>query len=612
MLIDQIRDELKDLFGVNPKIKDYITGIYVYLDKYIQFDQNRLIDIIKRYKKRIYIRYLNRLDPETAETSIKNILSRYQIDDMVFSDTFGEVYIKMKHLNVLEVSNRYTDQIVLSTGWYPIFERSPSIDSGFTKSMFRNKYERDVERVLKKVGSKIAERVDSISYITVTMLGGFQEVGRTSMLFETKNSKFLIDAGIHPAPPTPQDELPMFYMLNSLNDIDGIIVSHAHADHVAAIPYLYKMGYDGPIYMTPPTLELSVLIQLDYLNLAERSENRDFLYSMRDIRTMIDHTVLLDYGQTTDVSKDVKLTFYNAGHVLGSASVHLNVADKFVFLYSGDIKYGQTQLFDPAHDKYPIANTVIIESTYGNRVLPSRAQAEQDLISKVREVIQRGGKVLIPAFAIGRSQEILLTLFSNADPDWNIPVYIDGMIKEASSLHSQYIEYLNSNIMSMILENRSPFEWEYLKTTNGKTKEEILKEPSIIIATAGMMNGGPVLEYLKLLSDDKNSCLIFVGYQSPGTLGSRIQSGSRKVVLRDGDDYREYDLQMEVVTIDGFSGHSDMNQLLEWLRAIRNPPRKVYTMHGEQSVTVDFAKTIKQLLKINADAPMNMERRRLK
>lgn len=612
MLLDEIKADLRDLIGNGIKLRDYITGVYVFLDRYVQIDQSKLIEIIKKYKKRIYIRYSNRLDPKEAEKIIREILSGYDVNDMVFSDSFGEVYLRVKHLNISQIANDTTDRIILSTGWYPIFERAPSIESSFSKSMFRNKYERDVDRVLKRVGNRISERIDSINYITLTMLGGFQEIGRTSMLFETKSSRFLIDAGVHPAPPAPQDELPMFHLIGSLSDLDGIIVSHAHTDHVAAIPYLYKMGYDGPVYMTPPTLEQTVLVQMDYLNLAEKSDSREYLYSTKDIKSMIDHTVLLDYGQTTDVSKDVKLTFYNAGHILGSASIHLNIADKFVFIYSGDLKYGQTQLFDPAYDKYPIANAVVIESTYGNRVLPSRSQAENEFISKVREVINRGGKVLIPAFAIGRSQEILVTLFKYADRDWNIPVYIDGMIREASSMYSQYLEYLSSNIRNMILENRSPFEWEMLKIANNRSKEEVVGEPAIIIATAGMMNGGPILEYLKMLADDKNSCLIFVGYQSPGTLGSRIQAGSKKVVLKDGDDYKEYDLELEVVTVDGFSGHSDVNQLIEWLRAIKNPPRKVFTMHGDQTTTQEFAKTIKQLLRINADAPMNMERRRFR
>lgn len=611
MLFEEIKDELKDLIGDRFKIKDYITGIYVYLDEFKEIDQTRLIEIIKKHKKRIYIRFSNRLEPEASEKAIREMLKGIHIDDIVFSNVFGEVYIKVKYLNVTELIEKYNKSIFLSTGWYPIFERSPSIDSDFAKGMFRNKYGRDIEKLLKKVGGKVVERIDSVSYVTLTMLGGFQEVGRTSMLLETKHSKFLIDAGIHPAPPSPQDELPMFELLGSLNDLDGIIVSHAHTDHVAAIPYLYKMGYDGPVYMTPPTFELTVLLQMDYLNLAERSDNREFLYSIKDIKNMLDHAILIDYGQTTDVSKDVKLTFYNAGHILGSASVHLNIADKFVMIYSGDIKYGPTQLFDPAYDKYPIANALVIESTYGNKVLPSREQAESILINKIREVLNRGGKVLIPAFAIGRSQEIMVTLYRYANQDWNVPVYIDGMIKEASSLHSQYLEYLHADIRRMILDNRSPFEWEYLKVVNGP-KEEIIKEPAIVIATAGMMNGGPILEYLKMLADDDKSALIFVGYQSPGTLGSRIQGGSRKVLLKDNGDYKEFDLKLEVVTIEGFSGHSDMNQLLDWIRAIKNPPRKIYTMHGDPNTTLDFARTIKQLLKINTDAPLNMERRRLK
>ena len=597
-------DLLKDLFKGKYKIKHYLKGIYIFLDAYEEIPYERLADIAKNLKKRIFVRLSE--NARLPKDKTIEILKSYfrNIDGYAFLDAFGEIVVRIRDLNLKPYEN-LRNAFLKQTGWYLEFERSPSIDTEFSKKIFIQKYNRESIKNPKKV--EVLDKVDNVKHILLTMLGGFQEVGRTCMLLETEYTKVLIDLGINPS---GGEELPYLKYLPPLEEIDAIILSHAHADHSAGIPYLYRAGYDGPIYMTEPTLDLTTLIQNDYLNLAEKRDNA--IYDHNDIKKMIDNAQVLEYQQTIDIGKDLKLTFYNAGHILGSSIVHINVADKYVFLFSGDIKYGETHLFDPAFNRFPQVNSLVIESTYGTTKMPDRAESENLLINKIKEVINRGGKVLIPVFAVGRSQEILLTIYNKKTEDWNIPIYIDGMINEALSIHTTYLEYLKKDIRQQILQGLSPFNWDMIKIVKSKDKSSILKEPSIIMATSGMMTGGPVLEYLRLLAEDEKSALIFVGYQAPGTLGSKIQQGIKTIPMRINGDIKEINIKMEVVTIEGFSGHSDQDQLINWINGFRTITKKIYTMHGDQAVTLEFAKKLKNIFKTYTDAPTNMERRRLK
>jgi predicted metal-dependent RNase len=234
----------------------------------------------------------------------------------------------------------------------------------------------------------------------------------------------------------------------------------------------------------------------------------------------------------------------------------------------------------------------------------------------IKETVKNKGKVLIPVFAVGRSQEVLLVLeeYFRKQPDLEVPVYIDGMVMEASAIHTVYPEYLKESLRKRILSDKSPFEAQFIKVAKGKDKSAITNdgEPAVILAPSGMLTGGPSLEYFKLLADDPKNTIVFVGYQHPLSLGAKVQRGEKEVaVLGDDGRMKAVRVQMKVETVEGFSGHSDRSQLLAFIRNLTPQPKRIYTMHGELSKSEDFANTVRRLMKKSVDVPVNMEARRL-
>ncbi|MFA6531142.1 MAG: beta-CASP ribonuclease aCPSF1, partial [Candidatus Micrarchaeia archaeon] len=401
--------------------------------------------------------------------------------------------------------------------------------------------------------------------------------------------------------------------------IDAVVISHGHIDHMGFLPYLFAYGYDGPVYCTPPTRDIMVLLQQDYINLAKKSFGADPPYSKKDIQTELKHTIPVDYGEVVDITPEIKMTLYNAGHILGSAMVHLHVGEGLHnMVYTGDMKFGFTKLFEPANTVFPRVESIFIESTYGARqdVMPNRMEIEQSLINVIKETIAKRGKVLIPVFAVGRSQEILLVLEEHfrRNPDFNVPVYIDGMVFEASAIHTAYPEYMREQVHRRILSDISPFESPMIKVAKGTDKETIVNgEPAIILAPSGMLSGGPSYEYLKLMAGDPNNTMIFVGYQSALSLGSKIQRGLKEIPIT-GDDGKTkiLNIAMRVETVEGFSGHSDRSQLIAFLKNLRPSPERVFTMHGDWGKTEEFAKSASMMLHKEGRALSDLEAVRLR
>ncbi len=200
--------------------------------------------------------------------------------------------------------------------------------------------------------------------------------------------------------------------VSPLSNIDAVVLTHAHLDHCGIIPLLFKYGYEGPVYMTPPTRDLMGLLQLDYIEVANREGKRP-PYDSAMIRETLKHTITLNYGDVTDIAPDVRLTFYNSGHILGSACAHFHIGEGlYNVAFTGDFKYEKTRLFDPAVNQFPRIETVIMEATYGGMhdMQPQRKEAEIEIQQIIKNTLTRGGKVLIPTFAVGRSQEVMIVL----------------------------------------------------------------------------------------------------------------------------------------------------------------------------------------------------------
>ncbi len=437
------------------------------------------------------------------------------------------------------------------------------------------------------------------------------------MLLNTGESKILIDCGINPGARTPSDSFPRLDWANiTLDDLDAVVIGHAHLDHTGFLPVLCKYGYKGPIYCTEPTLPMMNLIQLDAIKVAS-AQGRTPMYSDRDVKQIMKQAITLPYGTVTDISPDIKLVLANAGHILGSALCHFHIGNgDHNFVYSGDIKFAKSILFEAASWNFPRVETLLIESTYGAKedIQPSRTEVESAFINAINNTLADGGKILIPIPAVGRAQEIMLVIdhYMKSGEMVEAPVFTEGMISEASSIHEAYPEYLARELRQKILEtDDNPFDSEYFTNVeHPDAREEPLRDgtPCIILATSGMLEGGPVLEYFRNIAPDKKNKLLFVSYQVNGTLGRRVLDGSKQVTLmgREG--------KVEVVTIncsieklDGFSGHSDYNQLISFVHKLRPKLRRVLVNHGERRKSENLSMSIRRMFRVASHYPQIQE-----
>ncbi|PLJ77270.1 MAG: hypothetical protein B7L53_07595 [Thermofilum sp. NZ13] len=602
-----------------PRIAIYTRRPQVFLEN----DSELVKRIAKTVRKRVIVRGddASRLDEKTARDIILSLIPKEAgLKDLYFNEAIGEVEIELLYPE--KVNQETLNRIFIDTLWYPRVLRRPPIVSRSVREI-REIYRAEVEsrrKFLKELGNRVYRKpVFETDRVRVVALGAFQEVGRSAILVQTPEANILLDAGLKPT--GNSDELPMFDLPEfDVDSLDAVVITHAHLDHVGALPVLFKYGYKGPVYMTEPTLHLSKLLFEDYIKVSER-EGRPQLFSAREISSIILHTYALGYGEVTDIAPEVKLTLYRAGHILGSALVHLHIGEGLINLvYTGDIKFARTMLLDPAHTKFPRAEVLIMESTYGSRsdVLPSEEEARLELAKIILETIEKKGIVLIPVLAVGRAQEVLLAILdlirNKIIPP--LPIYIEGMIDEVSAVHMTFPEYLSVTVRNLIYNDQNPFTSENIHIYRGENKEEVAStRPAVILATSGMLTGGPVLEYLKILSDDANSSLVFVSYQVEGTLGRKILQGLRKLTFLDeGGRVVTKELKMGVYRVEGFSGHSDRRQLEAYLRRVEPTPRTVILNHGERSKIEEFRSYLlsdwfrkKTHLNFNVLAPQNAE-----
>jgi KH/beta-lactamase-domain protein len=593
-----------------------------------RFAKNK--DLVKNLAKTLQKRIVVRPDPtvltdiDLSEKKIRTIIPKdADITNIYFQPDVGEVTIEaLKPGAAIGKEGLLLNEIRKQINWTPKIIRAPPIQSktvgeirGYLRQMSDERKE-----ILQRIGKKLHRGVSGgEKFVRMIALGGFREVGRSCTLLHTQDSKVLIDCGIDvssDANGSPYIHLPEVLPLEAL---DAVVVTHAHLDHCGLVPLLYKYGYKGPLYCTPPTRDLMTLLQMDYLKVAA-SDAKKVPYSSEHIRSVIKHCIAMGYGDTTDITPDIRLTFHNAGHILGSSTCHFHVGEGlYNIAFSGDIKYERTWLFNPAVNHFPRVETIVVESTYGGREdhQPSRREATERLKDIIRNSMKKKGKVLVPVFAVGRSQEVMIVienLVSNKEIP-SVPVYLDGMIWEATAIHTAYPEYLNTKLRSQIFQRGdNPLLSEIFKRVDSvEMREKIIQnnDPAVVLATSGMMNGGPVMEYFKSWSPDDKNSIVFVGYQAEGTLGRRIQRGSREVSLNDGGNIINIEMKMNVETCDGFSGHSDRRQLIGYLNNMSPRPERIIFGHGEESKCIDISSTIHKKMNLNTVAPMNLEGIRL-
>jgi KH/beta-lactamase-domain protein len=626
------------LYTLNPKFS--LTELTYYLSS-----------LSRTLKKRFIVRTdpSIRLSEEQTRAAILKVLpSGLTISAVFCDDATGELVLEVNRPELI------TPDIIIAiaenTGWIAHILRSPHIPSSIINIIHSNLKGSAKERslFLQSLGKRIFrhplivgnEREDysnvgetaapndqprtrprprSKEEISLFCLGGVKQVGRSCFIVLTPESKIILDCGINPGENPGLSAYPRIDWFNfNLDEIDAVVISHAHIDHQGFLPALFKYGYKGPVYCTEPTLPLMALLQHDSVKIAKN--NGTYLpYESRDVNEVIKHCITLPYGKPTDISPDITITLNNAGHIMGSATVHLNISGVHNILYSGDYKYARTQLLDSAVSIYPRVETLITESTYGNStdIMPDQSTVYRTFTESLNQTLLAGGKVLIPVPAVGRAQEIMLVLDKEMREGRLIeaPIFIEGMISEASAIHMSYAHYLGYDVRKSVSQGVNPFQSEYFTAVNGYgRRDEVLNDenPSVIMATSGMLEGGPSVEYFKEIAQNKLNKIVFVSYQINGTLGRRVIDGriSEASMLDEKGKLKVIPVRCSTQKIDGFSGHSDFSQILNFISKVR--PKRVLVNHGEKSKSENVASTVYSRLRIKSMVPDSREIVRLK
>jgi KH/beta-lactamase-domain protein len=632
-----------------------------------KFALTELTYFLSSLSKTLKKRFIIRTDPsvrlpedQTRQAVAKLLPKGVEVSAIFCDDATGEVVLEVSKPEAIDPNMLV--QIAQLTGWIAHTRRSPHIPSSSINMLHSTLKSSAKERTefLQKLGKRVFRGSLVVSSVngngsmyhhrqqqkktmtTTTImtepgsakpqswstsreevmlfcLGGVKQVGRSCFIVVTPESKVMLDCGINPGEMAGLNAYPRLDWFNfDLDDLDAIVISHAHIDHQGFLPTLFKYGYRGPVYCTEPTLPLMILLQMDSVKIA--NSNGTYLpYEARDVNEVIKHCITLPYGKPTDISPDVTITLNNAGHIMGSATVHMNLSGAHNILYSGDYKYSRTQLLDSAVSVYPRVETLITESTYGNTidVMPDQQLVYRGFTESINKTLMDGGKVLIPVPAVGRAQEIMLVMAKEMKEGRLIesPIYIEGMISEASAIHMSYAHYLGSEVRKSVSQGINPFQSEYFTIISGYGKrDDILNDenPAIVMATSGMLEGGPSVEYFKELAPDPKNKIIFVSYQINGTLGRRVLDGvmSEVSMMDKSGKVKVVPVRCHTQKIDGFSGHSDFNQILNFVSRIR--PKRVLVNHGEKSKSENVASAIYSRLKVRSSVPDNREIVRLR
>ena len=630
-VIKEVREAAKSVISDTIEFTDVrveASNVVLYTKNVDVFAENS--DVVRKLAQKVRKRILVRADPSVrlpskeAEEKLREVIpSEAEISSVRFDEINGDVYIEAVNPGrAIGKFGAVLNEVRRAVGWNPIVIRDAPMESKTLREIRNFVLEPKVAKkrrdFMTRVGRKVfRDTIEGEQYVRLTALGGYREVGRSCHLLMTKDSKVLVDCGFNPGnekEPSPFLNAPE---VTPLDGLDAVVLTHAHLDHSALLPMLFVYGYDGPVYCTPPTRDLAALLQTDYIKI-QNAEAKKVPYSSKHIRQQVQNCIPLNFGDTTDIAPDLKLTLHNSGHILGSASAHFHVGEgEHNLVFSGDIKFENTWLFDRAVNRFPRMESLIMEATYGGfkDFQPSREEGMRKLTEIINRTVEKQGKILIPVFAVGRSQEVMLVL-EKAHREGKLgdmDVFLDGMIWEATALHAAYPEYLNNNLRNKIYQNRgNPFRDDmFRKVDSPDMRQEICsrEEPTIVLATSGMVNGGPVMEYLRHWAPDKRNTMVFVGYQASGTLGQRLQQGAHEIHLHDRNNggMVPVKVEMNMETCEGFSGHSDKRQLMRYLRTIRPRPKLVLLNHGDPQKCLQFASDIRRKARMDVRVPHNLE-----
>jgi metallo-beta-lactamase family protein len=452
-------------------------------------------------------------------------------------------------------------------------------------------------------------------------LGAARNVTGSRHMLEVDGTRVLIDCGLYQERHFKDRNWDPFPV--SPSSINAVLLTHAHLDHCGFLPKLVKEGFSGKIYCTDATAEIAKIILLDSAHIQEedaaykakrhRKEGRTGPYPEQPLYTVADAEACFPlfspvrYKSCVPVKNNIEACFFNAGHVLGSSIIKVTVSEdgqKRVILFTGDIGRPDRPIVEDP-DSFEQADYVVVESTYGDRVHEPAKDIKDAIARAVNAAVEKGGKIIIPSFALERSQEVLYYL-NDLMLDKKIPqmkVFLDSpMAARITTVFKHHPEMFDKEMNELIKNHESPFEFAQLdivESTEESKSLNALPGSFIIIAGSGMCTGGRVKHHLaNNISDPKNT-VIFVGYQAAGTLGRNITDGQEKVRILGAD----YNVKADIVKINGFSSHADKEELLEWLEKLRACPRHIFIVHGEENSALAFGQYISEQIGCKTTVP---------
>lgn len=441
----------------------------------------------------------------------------------------------------------------------------------------------------------------------LTFWGAAGQVTGSMHLLEAAGARILLDAGMFQGRRAEAASLNRNLPFDPRR-IDAIVVSHAHIDHIGRLPLLVRNGYHGPIYATPATRDLCAVMLPDAAHIQESDAAflarhgklgpaSEPLYTIADALAVQDLIVGLPYRRIHYIRKNLAFEYTDAGHILGSASVDLRLSEagNHRLVFSGDIgRSGLPIIRDPEPPTGPI-DTLIVESTYGDRDHESTATSADRLAQIVRSVVGRGGKILIPAFALGRVQELVYALhqLTKAGTIPTLKIFVDSPLAvDATTVFRMHPEVFDRR-EQLLMDNDGIFDFpllEYVKAVEDSKRLNTLTGPAIIIAASGMAESGRILHHLANHIGDSRNCVLFTGFQAEHTLGRRIQEGAKQVKI-----FGELrDVRAEVESITGYSAHADRTELRAWVKALGGPIKRAFVVHGEAAPAAAMAQILKE------------------